>query len=648
MERWKNFSVAAMSLILFFCFALAGVHSAEAVALEPPEIEWEYTYGGNGYDEINSLRQTSDGGYILAGGSGSTGGRDVSDHHGDLSWLYDYWIVKLDEGGYKEWAKSYGGVSYDSAVDVLESRSGGYIVTGYTQSSNDVVGAAKGRNDAWVLKLDDEGESVWSGARSFGGSGIDTLVSIAQTPESHAFVEEGEAHDTYVLLGMSASNTISGGSTGSVGDNKGSTDIWLYKLYEHGDHHHCVWTKTYGTAAVETASKILNDPAGGYIVIGSIDDRDSENMKSWIFKVDEDGELVWEKKLGGDGEGEKHNVRSFLLTSDGGFIVVGEKHMGHDHDHSDEGEHDHEETPNDYWVAKLNAGGDVEWERTYGSAASDDIAWDIEATPDGGYIVVGMSESNYLEASNHGDYDALIVKISATGDPEWSMSLGGSGYDEAISIQRASDGGYVIGGTLGSTDGRVGSDNGDYWVIKLAEEIYEPPTEDPDDSYEPPFEDPEDLDPGNSSVAIQKGADSFRLIIKNSALRDGELIRLWFLWNDSALNDVAVLAQALGDNAVYVDVEVTKQSDGTFITDPIRYSDIGDADGTAIDFSREYTIEYRGLESGATGHSAPGVSFADEGGGSGGGCDSSSGALALASVMALAVIWRKGRSPVSI
>jgi hypothetical protein len=129
--------------------------------------------------------------------------------------------------------------------------------------------------------------------------------------------------------------------------------------------------------------------------------------------------------------------------------------------------------PYDYWVAKLNANRDVEWERTYGSAASDDIAWDIAEARDGGYIVVGSSESDYLGASNHGDYDALIIKIDANGEPEWSMSLGGSDYDEAVSIYQASDGGHVIGGMLGSTDGNVPSNEGDYWVVKLAPEAPE-------------------------------------------------------------------------------------------------------------------------------------------------------------------------------
>jgi hypothetical protein len=433
-------------LILFFGLAAAGVYAAEAAVKAPPEVEWEYTYGGNGYDELNSLRGTSDGGYIIAGGSGSTGD-GVTDHHGDEYWLYDYWIVKLDALGGREWAKSFGGAAYDSAVDVLESKSGGYIVTGYTQSSDDVVGPNKGRNDAWVLKLSDGGESVWTGARSLGGKGIDSLVSIAETPEEYAYQAGGSARGTYVLLGQSATDD----------NNPSLTDIWLYKLYDDNDKHGLVWQKTYAKPdTIETARKILNAPGAGYIVTGVTEDRSIGNTKSWIFKIDEDGDIVWEKTLGGGGENEKSSLRSILFTPDGGFIVAGEKSGGG--------------APYDYWVAKLNANRGVEWERTYGSAASDDIAWDIAEARDGGYIVVGSSESDYLGASNHGDYDALIIKIDADGEPEWSMSLGGSDYDEAVSIYQASDGGHVIGGMLGSADGNVPSNEGDYWVVKLAPE----------------------------------------------------------------------------------------------------------------------------------------------------------------------------------
>jgi hypothetical protein len=465
MKRRKNFSPLVVSLILLFSFAFADVHAAETAVNTPPEVEWERSFGGSGLDGINSIRQTSDGGYIFAGASASPNDGDITGNQG----MADYWIMKLDDKGYKQWSKLYGGDNVDSASDIGESAFGEYIVTGMTMSSNDVVGSGKGGADTWVVNLYENGELKWTKARSRGGDGYDVLRSIVQTPEGSAYVdEEGIAHDTYVLAGTSASNTVSGDSSGSVGINKGEWDFWVLKLHEHDDHYHTIWTKTYGGSGYDYAKSIQNTNDGGYIVGGTTysDDYDVQGYHGegdcWILKLDADGNIVWRKTIGDDGYDD---FSSILPTSDGGYVMAGFKEEVHDHEHEEtEEEHAHHF---DYWVVKLDASGEIEWEKTYGDEESLDEARDIVETDSGGYIVVGLSESSYGGADNHGEKDALVVKLNASGEVEWALSLGGAKDEEVNSIQKTSDGGYIMAGMSQSNNV---SDGGDGWVIKLAPE----------------------------------------------------------------------------------------------------------------------------------------------------------------------------------
>jgi hypothetical protein len=454
-------------MAFIFGFAGTGIRTAQAAAKTPPEIEWEYSYGGSQEDEISAILQTKDGGYIFAGASASSDD-DVIDHNiSEQYWTRDYWIVKLDGNGSKQWTKSLGGTAWDSALDIVNPASGGYVITGFTASSNDVVGPSKGGNDAWVVRLDDNGESVWTGARSFGGARYDSLIAIVQAPEGEAYVdEEGHASDTFVLAGTSNSNTISGDSTGSVGDNQGSSDFWIYKLYEHGNHHHRMWTKTYGSPGYETARSIINAHGGGYIVGGTTNDTGSDygDTDFWILKLDVNGDKVWEKKFGSAGTDIFGKLRA---TSDGGYILAASKveEEEHDHDHDDGDEHDHGDVEIfDFWIIKLDKDGDIVWQKIYGDEDIDDTATDIRETEDGGYIVAGY------HGNEDEDVNAYIMKLDAAGEMEWSKSIGGSLRDAANSIQQTTDGGYIFGGTSESSDGDVKVNKGalDCWVVKLA------------------------------------------------------------------------------------------------------------------------------------------------------------------------------------
>ena len=111
----------------------------------------------------------------------------------------------------------------------------------------------------------------------------------------------------------------------------------------------------------------------------------------------------------------------------------------------------------------------INWANCYGGS-SNDVAMSIQQTTDGGYIVAGFTDSNDGDVTgNHGSYDYWVVKLNTAGTLEWQKCLGGSGYDEARSIQQTTDGGYIVAGFTDSNDGDVTGNHGgsDYWIVKL-------------------------------------------------------------------------------------------------------------------------------------------------------------------------------------
>ena len=177
--------------------------------------------------------------------------------------------------------------------------------------------------------------------------------------------------------------------------------------------------------------------------------------------------VEWKKTLGGSyGDG----AESIQQTDDGGYIVAG-------YTCSNDGDVDGNHGYCDFWVVKLDENGTIQWQKCLGGRYLD-LAYSIQQTSDGGYIVVGETRSNDGDVSGwHGGYDEngdpkpdmWIVKLDSNGNIQWQKCLGGSDYDVAESVQRTSDGGYIVAGWTSSNNGDVSGNHGvsDFWIIKL-------------------------------------------------------------------------------------------------------------------------------------------------------------------------------------
>lgn len=122
-----------------------------------PVIEWQRCYGGSGADVGQSIYHTADSGYIIAGYSGSTDG-EVTGLRGSQD---DYWVVKLDASGTIQWEKTIGGTNADLSNAIVQTKDGGYVVSGYSYSNDSNVSGNHGDTDYWVVKLNDTGAIQW-------------------------------------------------------------------------------------------------------------------------------------------------------------------------------------------------------------------------------------------------------------------------------------------------------------------------------------------------------------------------------------------------------------------------------------------------------------------------------------------------------
>ncbi len=145
------------------------------------DIEWQNTIGGNSDDELYSVIETTDGGYLLGGWSWS----GISGDKSEVSQGYnDYWVVKLDGSGDILWQNTIGGYSTDELSSVIQTIDGGYLLGGYSYSgiSGDKTEANQGYHpDYWVVKLDGFGNILWQ--NNIGGNTTDDLYSVIQTTD---------------------------------------------------------------------------------------------------------------------------------------------------------------------------------------------------------------------------------------------------------------------------------------------------------------------------------------------------------------------------------------------------------------------------------------------------------------------------------
>ncbi len=367
---------------------------------EPQPVEiWNKTFAGPGIDKAYSVQQTRDGGYIIAGetqyfssdyGLSETGVWLVkTDSSGNMQWnrtfvetdnlggycvrqtsddgyimvvtstnydsdMSDFWLIKVDSSGNKQWSRIFGGKSSDRAYCVQQTSDNGFIITG-KMYAYDV------HYDIWLIKTDIAGNELWN--KTFGGTDIDSAHSVWQT------------HDGGYIIA---------GSTSSFGDDR--YNVWVVKTDPNGNEQ---WNKTYWETCNDCATLIQQTQDGGYIIAGVLNANFTDKFDICIAKTDSSGNMQWNKTFVKNTYNQAYCVKQ---TSDGGYIIAGETRF---------------QFNTNAWLIKTDQSGNIQWEQDFGGSG-EETARCISQTSDGGYIIAGNKGSYEYGLGN---IDFWLIKL---------------------------------------------------------------------------------------------------------------------------------------------------------------------------------------------------------------------------------------------
>lgn len=399
-----------------------------------PIIEWQKKVGDTISGQAKCIRQTFNGGYVVVGS-----GYVVTDETNDNKYGFeDIYVVKLNHSGIVEWQKKLGGNQNDYANSIEQTTDGGYIIAGKTNSNNGDVVNKKEENgyDYWIIKLDKNGNLQWQ--KIFGGDSFDEANDVKQTSDGG-----------YIVAGTSRSNFTNKERKILDGFN---TKNWILKLDREGNIE---WQNVFGGSGYEYSINIYQSNDKGYIIGGYINESTITSQSNYDFtliKLNDKGVVQWQKKYGGTND---EVLFSLQQTQDGGYIMAGSTN-------SIDGDVTNVKGGGiDFWVVKLNADGEIIWQKAIGETA-DDYITSIQETPDGGYIMVGS-----VGIFNK---NGIVLKLDKNGVLVWKKRMGGTENDMFFSIQATKDNEYILAGYSYSSDEDLENikSEGCFWIVKLS------------------------------------------------------------------------------------------------------------------------------------------------------------------------------------
>jgi hypothetical protein len=383
----------------FMLLAAAVVLLVSGSFADSPVTLWSETYGGPDDDDIASIQQTPDGGYIMVGASASFGPGSCG-----------VYILRTDAHGDTLWTRAYGGADYDFAATIEPTADGGFIIGGGTSSFG------SGLQDIYLLRIDANGDTLWT--RTYGGPDSEGGAAVCVTSDGGYLISS---------------------RTQSFGE--GSFDVYLIRTDSNGD---TLWTRTYGGAVEDLATNAIQTPDEGFMVSGYTRSYGAGGWDIYLLRTDPNGDTLWTRTYGYPGTDLCAGIRA---TSDGGYLLVGSTNSltagGYD-----------------VYILKTDSNGDTLWTRRYGGTENDYGSW-ANQTSDDGYVVVGHTAS-----FGAGDSDVFLVRTDANGDTLWMRTYGGTAFDAAEDVLQTADQGYIVAAVTWS----FGAGGEDGYLIKLSGE----------------------------------------------------------------------------------------------------------------------------------------------------------------------------------
>jgi len=343
-------------------------------------IVWQKTFGGSSTDYAYSISATTDNGFVFCGATSSNDG-DIEGSHGGT----DAWVVKLSSEGNIEWQKVLGSAGEERAMSIIQTTTGDYMIAASTSGTGGDVSSNHGSSDAWIIKLNSNGNTTWS--KTFGGTLGDDASYIGTTT------------DGFMIGG--ATNSSDGDLAGYP--NRGGSDAWLLKISANGD---VLWQKTYGGSGNEGGGSV-KPVDGGYVFSTSTTSNNGNvsgnhgGRDTWVVRINEIGSIVWQKCFGGSAN-DDCDIK--VIQPSGEMVLVGLTF-------SKNGDITGFKGSEDFWTLRLNASGAKLSSNVLGGR-SGDMGSDAVLTSDGMYMAIGRSDSNDGDVTgNHGASDIWTVKF---------------------------------------------------------------------------------------------------------------------------------------------------------------------------------------------------------------------------------------------
>ncbi len=367
---------------------------------------WEKTYG-NAMNSGYSVKQTTDGGYIVTGYTWANNNNNV-------------YLIKTDSYGDTIWTRTYGGDGDDMGLCVQQTTDGGYIVTGKFRSFFNY-------SDVYLIKTDNNGDTLWT--KTYVGNSNTMGYSVQQTSDN-GFIIAGTYYQSYE-----------------------NNDIYLIKTDESGD---TLWTKTYGGQYNDYGKSVKQTTDGGYIITGFTKSYGDGVFRAYLIKTNENGDSLWTKTYLRNLSTRGYSVQQ---TTDGGYVIAGFSHKFNPYTFY---------YGDDVYLVKTDSDGDTLWTKTY-VGNSNTKSYSVQQTTDGGYIITGESLTPFGEIENlilikadsngdtlwtksyGGNYGDVGYCVQQTTDGGYIITgksdLDGSGYNTMVYLVKTDVNGSILSTT---------------------------------------------------------------------------------------------------------------------------------------------------------------------------------------------------------
>ncbi|MES2516580.1 MAG: gliding motility-associated C-terminal domain-containing protein [Bacteroidota bacterium] len=428
-------------------FALLCVRVFIHAQIPSPTILSQKTLGGTLNETLNTTYATSDGGYVLGGQTASANGDVSSSRRG----LLDAWVVKTNATGIIEWQISLGGSRDDIVTSVKETSDQGFIVEGYSASTDGDFSSNHGGVDIFVSKLSKTGSIEWT--KCFGGSRDERSSEIVVS------IEGG-----YLFTGSTKS------ANGDINGSPTDEDVWVVKINSSGTIQ---WQRLIQGTFTDICKAVKQMPDKNYFLVSNIGTVAGTNQREDIFvsKIATNGNVMGQWSYGGN---RQDFAASLELTPDGGFVILGKTNSNNGTITKNQGNFD-------VWILKMSATGTMQWQKTFGGSQYEcgsgaETFGGIEATDDGGYVFT--SSTNSIDGDiqvpttpwSSTQARVWVVKLNCKQEIQWQKILGGESGDYGITVKQNTDKSYFVGANATSNDGDVLGNKGsrDFWLLKLS------------------------------------------------------------------------------------------------------------------------------------------------------------------------------------